>query len=68
MWLRSRAGAIPAEDVIDEAFDNLTNGPTLMVGDMMRLAEEVFKTLSRNDAVKMIIQASAQAMGSEGDR
>jgi uncharacterized protein len=61
-------GAIPAEDVIDEAFDNLANGPTLMVGDMMRMAEEVFKTLSRNDAVKMVIQAGAQAMGSDGDR
>jgi uncharacterized protein len=61
-------GAIPAEDVIDEAFGNLTNGPTLMVGDMMRMAEEVFKTLSRKDAVKMVIQAGAQAMGSDGDR
>ncbi|WP_006245735.1 SDR family NAD(P)-dependent oxidoreductase [Mycolicibacterium tusciae] len=60
-------GAIPAEDVIDEAFDNLTNGPTLMVGDMMRMAEEVFKTLSRNDAVKMVSQAGAQAMGSDGE-
>lgn len=59
-------GAIPAEDVIDEAFGNLTNGPTLMVGDMMRMAEEVFKTLSRNDAVKMVIQAGAQAMGPDG--
>ncbi len=58
-------GAISAEDVIDEAFDNLTNGPTLMVGGHdAAWAEEVFKTLSRNDAVKMIIQASAQAMGS----
>ena len=57
-------GAIPAEDVIDEAFDNLTNGPTLMVGDMMRMAEQVFKTLSRNDAVKMVNEAGAQAMGS----
>jgi short-subunit dehydrogenase len=61
-------GAIPAEDVIEEAFDNLTNGPTLMVGEMMRMAEEVFKTLSRNDAVKMVIQAGAQAMGSDGER
>jgi short-subunit dehydrogenase len=61
-------GAIPAGEVIDEAFGNLTNGPTLMVGDMMRMAGEVFKTLSRNDAVKMIIQAGAQAMGSDGDR
>lgn len=55
--------AVPAEAVIDEAFRNLGNGPTLMVGDMMRMAEEVFKTLSRNEAVKMIIQASADAMG-----
>ncbi|ORB63976.1 SDR family NAD(P)-dependent oxidoreductase [Mycolicibacterium tusciae] len=61
-------GAIPAEVVINEAFDNLTNGPTLMVGDMMRMAEEVFKRLSRNDAVKMVIQAGAQAMGSDGDQ
>ena len=60
-------GAIPAATVIDEAFDNLSNGPTLMVGDMMRMAEEVFKTLSRNDAVKMVIQAGAQAMGSDGE-
>lgn len=61
-------GAIPAEVVINEAFDNLTTGPTLMVGDMMRMAEEVFKTLSRNDAVNMVIQAGAQAMGSEDDQ
>jgi len=32
------------------------------------MAEEVFKTLSRNDAVKMVIQAGAQAMGSDGER
>lgn len=62
------SGAMPVDDVIDEAFDNLANGPTLMVGDMMRMAEEVFKTLSRNDAVKMVIQAGAQAMGSDGEQ
>lgn len=57
------SGAVSAEVVVDEAFDNLTNGPTLMVGDMMRMAAEVFKTLSRNDAVKMVIQAAAAVMG-----
>jgi uncharacterized protein len=61
-------GALAGEVVIDEAFDNLANGPTLMVGDTMRMAEEVFKTLSRNDAVKMVIQASAEAMGSDDAR
>jgi short-subunit dehydrogenase len=62
------SGAEPAEVVVDEAFDNLTNGPTVMVGDMMRMAAEVMKTLSRNDAVKMVMQASAAMMGpSEGE-
>lgn len=62
------SNAVAAEVVVDEAFDNLTNGPTLMVGDMMRMAEQIFKTLSRNEAVNMIIQASAAVMGSdEGD-
>lgn len=61
-------GAVPADVVIDEAFDNLTNGPTLMVGEMMRMAEGVFKTLSRNDAVRMVIQAGAEVMGSDDAR
>jgi uncharacterized protein len=55
--------AVAADVVVDEAFDNLTNGPTLMVGDMMRMAEQVFKTLSRNEAVNMIIASSAETMG-----
>lgn len=61
-------GAMAAEAVIDEAFDNLTNGPTLMVGDMMRMADGVFKALSRNDAVRMVIQAGAEVMGSDDAR
>jgi short-subunit dehydrogenase len=56
-------GAVSAESVVDEAFDNLVNGPTLMVGDMMRMAAEVFKTLTRNEAVNMVVQASAASMG-----
>ncbi|BCO35885.1 short-chain dehydrogenase [Mycobacterium heckeshornense] len=55
--------AVAPQVVIDEAFDNLTNGPTLLVGDMMRMAGEVFKTMSRNDAVKLVMQASEAVMG-----
>jgi short-subunit dehydrogenase len=58
------SNAVSAESVIDEAFDNLTNGPTLMVGDMMRMAEQVFKSLTRNEAVTMVMEASAAVMGS----
>ena len=50
------------ETVISEAFDNLTNGPTLFVGEMMRAAAQV-TALTRKQAVEMFIAASAAAMG-----
>jgi uncharacterized protein len=60
-------GAVSAQSVIDEIFDNLTDGPALMVGDMMRMASEVFRSVSRNDAVNLVIQGSAAAMGPDRD-
>jgi short-subunit dehydrogenase len=53
------------ETVISEAFDNLSNGPTIFVGEMMRAAGQILGTLSRNDAVKLMIEAGAAAMGSD---
>jgi short-subunit dehydrogenase len=49
--------------VITEAFENLTKGPTLMVGDMMRGASQMLASLTRNDAVKLVTQAQAAVMG-----
>jgi uncharacterized protein len=60
-------GAGPAERVVDEAFANLTNGPTHYAGDDVRMAAEVFKTMSRNEAVQLIMQASAAMMGPNGE-
>ncbi|WP_040687570.1 SDR family NAD(P)-dependent oxidoreductase [Nocardia vinacea] len=54
--------ATPADDVVTEAFDNLTNGPTWMVGEQMRAAVQMMGSISRNDAVKFITQASADTM------
>jgi short-subunit dehydrogenase len=51
--------------VITEAFENLTNGPTLMVGEMMRAASQMLASLTRNDAVKLVTQAQAAVMGGE---
>lgn len=57
-----------AEQVVDEAFENLGKGPTYYAGDDVRMAAEIFKTMSRNEAVQLIMQASAAIMGSsEGD-
>jgi uncharacterized protein len=56
-------GAAAVEDVIAEAFDNLTNGPTWMVGEDMRAALLMMASLSRNQIVELFTQAAAAAMG-----
>jgi short-subunit dehydrogenase len=53
------------DQVITEAFENLSNGPTLMVGEMMRAVAPMLASLSRNEAVKLFAQAQAAAMGSD---
>jgi uncharacterized protein len=59
-------GSVPVDDVIAEAFDNLTNGPTWFVGDVMRAAEQLTSSLTRNQTVEMFAQAAAAAMGPPG--
>ena len=51
------------EQVVGEAFENLGNGPTLMVGDMMRAAVQMLGSVTRNEAVNFMIQAQAAVMG-----
>lgn len=58
-------GAVTAASVVDEAFANLGNGPTIATGDDVRMALDVLKSLSRNDAVRLIMQASADVMGTD---
>lgn len=55
--------AADVDQVISEAFENLSNGPTLMVGDMMRAAVQVLSSVTRNEAVNFMIQAQAAVMG-----
>ena len=56
-------GAGTVADVIAEAFENLGNGPTLMVGASMRAAAQMLASLSRNQAVELLAQAVPAAMG-----
>jgi hypothetical protein len=56
-------GAATVDDVVAEAFENLTNGPTWMVGDIMRAAAQMLASLTRNQAVELFTQAAAAAMG-----
>jgi short-subunit dehydrogenase len=56
-------GAAAVDDVIAEAFENLTNGPTLMVGEDMRAAVPMMASLTRNQIVELMTQLGAAAMG-----
>lgn len=58
------ADAAAVDEVIAEALENLSNGPTWMCGDQMRAAAEILGSLSRNDAVRLISAASAASMSS----
>lgn len=58
-------GAVTAASVVDEALANLGNGPTIATGDDVRMASELFKSMSRNEVVRLIMQASAEVMGSD---
>ena len=57
--------AASVDEVISEAFENLTNGPTLMAGDMMRLAAQMLGSMTRNEAVNLVTQAQAAVMGGD---
>ncbi|OBK53157.1 SDR family NAD(P)-dependent oxidoreductase [Mycobacterium sp. 1081908.1] len=59
-------GSATVDDVIAEAFENLTNGPTWFVGDAMRAAEQLTSSLTRKQTVELFAQAAAAAMGPPG--
>ncbi|MED5816396.1 SDR family NAD(P)-dependent oxidoreductase [Mycolicibacterium sp. 050232] len=56
-------GAAAVDDVVAAAFDNLTDGPTCLVGPEIQAAAQLMASVSRNDAVRFIAQAVTAAMG-----
>lgn len=58
-------GTVTAASVVDEAFANLGNGPTIATGDDVRMAFELFKSMSRNEVVRLIMQMSTEVMGTD---
>ena len=55
--------AATVEEVVAEAFENLSSGPTHLVGETMRAGMQMLGSLPRNDAVQLMIAASAASMG-----
>jgi short-subunit dehydrogenase len=60
------SNAVSVDGVIAEAFENLTNGPTWFVGDIMRAAEQLTSSLTRKQTVELFAQAAVAAMGPAG--
>jgi short-subunit dehydrogenase len=58
-------GAALAEDVAADAIANLANGPTWYAGEDVRMGAVHLGAMSRNDAVKLMIEVAGGAMGSD---
>lgn len=56
--------AASVDDVVAEAFENLANGPTCFAGEQMRGAAQFLGSLTRNEAVQLMVAATAHSMGS----
>ena len=57
------ADAATVEDVVAEAFANLENGPTVLVGDVMKAAAPMLGSLTRRQAVELMTAAGTATMG-----
>ncbi|MCG5434002.1 SDR family NAD(P)-dependent oxidoreductase [Mycobacterium sp. MYCO198283] len=59
------ADAASVDEVVDEAFANLRNGPTCFVGETMQAAAQLLGAMSRREAVELLAAAGAAAMGGD---
>jgi short-subunit dehydrogenase len=58
-------GAVSVEDTVADALEQLANGPTWFVGDMLRDGAQQLGSVSRSDAVKVMIELGDATMGPE---
>jgi short-subunit dehydrogenase len=56
-------GAVSVEDTVADALEQLANGPTWFVGDMLREGAQQLGSVSRSDAVKVMIELGDATMG-----
>jgi short-subunit dehydrogenase len=58
-------GAVSVQQTVAEALEQLANGPTWFVGDMLRDGAQQLGSVSRSDAVKVMIELGGETMGAE---
>jgi short-subunit dehydrogenase len=55
-------GASTVQQVVDEAIANLADGPTWFVGEQLRQAAQAMGSMTRSDAVRMMVQHAGGIM------
>jgi short-subunit dehydrogenase len=55
-------GAMTPEEVVAEALDNLSAGPTWFAGEMLREGSKVLGGMARSDAARVMLEAGAGVM------
>ena len=55
-------GATSAEDVVEEALANLSNGPTHFIGETLREGSKVLGGMARSDAARIMLETGAGVM------
>jgi len=56
-------GAVSVRETVADALEQLANGPTWFVGDMLRDGAQQLGSVSRSDAVKVMIELGDATMG-----
>ncbi len=56
-------GASTVDEVVADALERLPQGPSWIVGEFLRDASKMLGSMSRNEAVGFMVQASAATMG-----
>ncbi|TCN52162.1 short-subunit dehydrogenase [Rhodococcus sp. SMB37] len=51
-------GATSPEDTVARALENLDKGPTCLVGEQLQQSEQYFSTMTRNEAVRVMAEAT----------
>lgn len=55
-------GAASPEEVVSEAFANLSNGPTHFVGELLREGSKALGAMARSDAARVMLETGAGVM------
>ena len=61
-------GAATVQEVVADALAKLPEGPSWIVGEHLRQATKLLGTVTRNEAVRFMMEASRAVMGADATK